>query len=290
MRARSFRAIRILDNFYQTSSFFPMPVVLVGTRSESGAMNLGPYSLCFPFTVAGPRCQMVFNSRSNSNTAVNLRRTRLCTLNFIPDNRRYMRNCVLLGYPGESTAEKMRHSVFTLVPSLRGEGERTPGTDYPDVVEEALQVFECSLESYEVDEATTAMRSILNVDKVLLKERWQRVLLEGRRKFPNLPIDYGFRNNAHFWFSRHRPPYREPIPKGKAATVDSVVWAITRGGFAADLEWPTESAARLVSVPRVFLGLVLKGIAEEARKAGVRVITPEFLDRVRDKRSKEKGG
>jgi flavin reductase (DIM6/NTAB) family NADH-FMN oxidoreductase RutF len=282
MKPQGFLDVRILDNFYQTSAFFPMPVILIGTRSQSGAMNLGPYSLCFPYTVAGARCQMVLNSRSNSNTAVNLRRTGQCSLNFIPDDRRYMRNCVMLGYPGESTEEKMRHSIFRLVPSQRG-------ADYPDLVAEALQVFECSLDSFSVDEATQAMRSILNVEKVLLRPRWHRVLMEGRRRFPNLPVDYGFRNNAHFWFSRHRPPYREPIPRSKEASVDSVMWAITRGGFAADLEWPPEAAARLVAVPRVFLGLVLKGIAEEARKSGIRTITPEFLETVRDKRGRQKG-
>jgi flavin reductase (DIM6/NTAB) family NADH-FMN oxidoreductase RutF len=292
MQAEGFREVRILDNFYQTSSFFPMPVILIGTRSESGLMNLGPYSLCFPYTVAGARCQMILTSRANSNTAVNLRRTGLCSLNFIPDDRRYMRNCVMLGYPGETTEEKMKHSIFRLVPSQRGEGqdeERRPEAAYPDLVAEALQVFECSLESFTVDEATQAMRSILNVEKVLLRPRWHRVLMEGRRKFPNLPVDYGFRNNAHFWFSRHSPPYREPIPRSKAASVDSVLWAITRGGFAADLEWPVEAAERLVAVPRVFLHLVLKGIAEEARRAGIRTVTPEFLEEVRDKRGKDKG-
>ena len=65
---------------------------------------------------------------------------------------------------------------------------------------------------------------------------------EVRRLFPNLPSDYGFRNNAHFWFTRHSPPYREPIPRSK-----------------------------------------------EAGKAGVRTITPEFLDAMRDKREREKG-
>ena len=38
-----FEDVRILDNFYQTSSFFPMPVVLVGTLAENGQTNLGPY-------------------------------------------------------------------------------------------------------------------------------------------------------------------------------------------------------------------------------------------------------
>ena len=289
MKPENFRNVRILDNFYQTSSFFPMPVVLVCTIAESGQMNLGPYSLCFPYTVAGDTCQMVFNSRDNSNTAINLRRTGLCTLNFIPDDRKYMRNCVMLGYPGESTEEKMGNSIFTLRPSMRSEEERTAGTPYPDIVEEALQVFECSLDSWEIDEQTHAQRSILNIDKVLLKEKWYGVLVEGRRRFPNLPIDYGFRNNAHFWFTRHRPPYREPIPKSKATSVDSVMWAITRGGFAGELEWSEEAAAKLVAIPRVFLNVALRGIVEEARRAGITKVTPEFLDTVRDKRSKEKG-
>ncbi|UCF98548.1 MAG: hypothetical protein JSV89_03195 [Spirochaetaceae bacterium] len=289
MKQNSFRNVRILDNFYQTSSFFPMPVVLVCTIAETGQMNLGPYSLCFPYTVAGDSRQMVFNTRDNSNTAINLRRTGLCTLNFIPDDRKYLRNCVMLGYPGETTEEKMMNSIFALLPSMRGEEERDPAAVYPDLVAEALQVFECSLDSYEIDEQTHAQRSILNIDKVLLKEKWYKVLLGGRRRFPNLPIDYGFRNNAHFWFTRHSPPYREPIPKSKTTSVDSVMWAITRGGFAEDLEWSEEAAAKLAAIPRVFLSVALRGIVEEVGQAGVSVITPEFLNKVRDKRSREKG-
>ena len=291
-----FHNVHILDNFYQTSSYFPMPVILVCTIAETGQMNLGPYSLCFPYSVAGGRYQMVFNTRDNSNTAINLRRTGLCTLNFIPDDRRYMRNCVMLGYPGETTEEKMHNSVFTLLPSLRGHEERTAGAAYPDMVAEALQVFECSLESAEVDAEIHSMRSILTIDKVLLKKRWHKMLVEGKGRrigraaaFPPLPVDYGFRNNAHFWFTRHSPPYREPIPKSKAVSVDSVMWGITRGGFAENFEWQPAAAARLVNVPRVFLGMVLKGIAEEATRAGVTTITPEFLDSVRDKRAQEKG-
>ena len=34
-----FEDIGILDNFYQTSSFFPMLVVLITTVSESGQTN-----------------------------------------------------------------------------------------------------------------------------------------------------------------------------------------------------------------------------------------------------------
>ena len=47
-----FVEVRVLDNFYQTSSYYPMPVILVTTISESGKTNIGPYSLCFPFGIA----------------------------------------------------------------------------------------------------------------------------------------------------------------------------------------------------------------------------------------------
>lgn len=50
-----FTEVRVLDNFYQTSSFYPMPVVLVSTLAESGRTNLGPYSLCFPHIITGGR-------------------------------------------------------------------------------------------------------------------------------------------------------------------------------------------------------------------------------------------
>lgn len=35
------KELRIVDNFYQTSAFFPMPTVLAGTVAENGKTNLG---------------------------------------------------------------------------------------------------------------------------------------------------------------------------------------------------------------------------------------------------------
>ena len=32
----NFKEIRAMDNFYQSSSFFPMPLTLVGTLDENG--------------------------------------------------------------------------------------------------------------------------------------------------------------------------------------------------------------------------------------------------------------
>lgn len=48
----SFRDLRIVDNFYQTSSYIPMPTVLVSTVAEDGSTSVGAYSLCFPYYIA----------------------------------------------------------------------------------------------------------------------------------------------------------------------------------------------------------------------------------------------
>ena len=38
-----FKDLRIVDNFYQTSSYFPMPTTEIGTLSESGRKDLTSY-------------------------------------------------------------------------------------------------------------------------------------------------------------------------------------------------------------------------------------------------------
>ena len=132
----SFKDLRIVDNFYQTSSFFPMPTTLVGTTDEHGKTNLGAYSLCFPYYIAGKQYYaMILECRNSSNTAQNILRGSKISLNFIPDNRKYFREAVRLGFPGETTAEKMKNCLFTLE---KGECEG----DRPLIVQEAFQVFE----------------------------------------------------------------------------------------------------------------------------------------------------
>ena len=49
----SFENLRIVDNFYQTSLYFPMPTVIISTLCEDGSTTLGPYSLVQPYYVAG---------------------------------------------------------------------------------------------------------------------------------------------------------------------------------------------------------------------------------------------
>ena len=125
----SFKDLRIVDNFYQTSSFFPMPTVLVGTIAENGKTNLGSYSLCFPYYIAGKdRYAMLLECRNSSNTAQNILRSKKASLNFIPDDRKYFREAVRLGFPGDTTDEKMKGCLITLEDGIRGRhrGRRAP--------------------------------------------------------------------------------------------------------------------------------------------------------------------
>ena len=112
----SFKDLRIVDNFYQTSSFFPMPTVLVGTVSENGQTNLGAYSICFPYYIAGKeRYAMLLECRNSSNTAQNILRGSKVSLNFITDDRKYFREAVRLGFPGDTTEEKIKFGAHFIL-------------------------------------------------------------------------------------------------------------------------------------------------------------------------------
>lgn len=287
MTTNDFENVRILNNFYQTSSFFPMPVVLVSTISENGQTNLGPYSLCFPYRIAGEgRWAMKLNARPDSNTAINLMRTGVCSLNFITDDKKYMENCVMLGFPGETTEEKMKNSKFTLIPSQRTNDEREADKEYPEIVQEAIQVYECNVEKQWIDEETQEYHAILLVDKILLKSKWKKAIIEGSSDFPALPIDYGFRDNTYFWFTKHSKPYKMAIPESKSVDITTVRYAVDRCD--PDIEWTDEACERIVKVPRIFMTTVIRGVNKQAKEEGITKVTGEFMDKVRDKRNSEK--
>lgn len=265
-----------------------MPVVLISTISESGTPNLGPYSLCFPHIIADEgKYAMMLISRSTSNTAQNIRRTKLCSINFIPDDKKYLKNCVMLGYPGETTEEKMKNSIFTLLPSMRDDKE--DGVQYPKIVEEAVQVFECTWDdSFNNKLSEEADNFVLRINNILLKEKYYNGIIRGMdaKNFPRLPIDHGFRDNVFFWFQRYSKPIAEPIPKEKGQSVNTVLYQAKR--YDPDIIWMEEACAKIVKVPRIFLKKVIAGCVDEAKKAGITTITPEFMDKIRDKRNKEK--
>jgi len=286
----TFLDVRILDNFYQTSSFFPMPVVLMSTFAESGKTNLGPYSLCFPHIVTkqGDHAMMLI-CRATSNTARNIVRTKVCAINFIPDKKKYLKNCVMLGFPGETTEEKMKHSIFTLLPSgsYGAPPARAGQASYPEIVKETIQVFLCTWdESYPLQHNEfETYYFLLRIDRIIMQKKWRDRMFRGKG-LPTLPIDYGYRDNVRFWFAKHRRPYAVPIPEGKGNPIEAVRYACDR--FDPEIRWEQEACAKIVKVPRIFLNRVIAGVVAEAKKEGVTVITAAFMDKVQDKRSAEK--
>ena len=298
------KELRIVDNFYQTSAFYPMPTILIGTVSESGQTNLGAYSLCFPYYIAGKDYYaMILECRNSSNTAQNLLRTKKCTLNFIPDDRKYFKEAVRLGFPGDTTEEKMKNCLFTLIDSELGE-------DRPKIVEESFQVFECTwddgledafkdkpgqLEGYEPPyrnfngiTSKFGAHFILKIDKILMKEKYHNSIVNGvkNNNFPRVPVDYGYRDSTNFWYTKFTKPISEKIPEKNDGDVKSVMYAADR--IDPEIKFTEDACAKLTKIPRIFLKAALTQMVNIARSEGITLIDEEALNIINDKRRKEK--
>lgn len=130
----SFKDLRIVDNFYQTSAFFPMPTILVSTVDDEGKTTLGAYSLCFPYYIAGKDYYaMILECRNSLNTAQNLLKRGKYALNFLEVSYRDFKETVKLGFPGQTSKEKMSHCPFELE---KGQAE---GDDRPLVIKKPIK-------------------------------------------------------------------------------------------------------------------------------------------------------
>ncbi len=305
----SFKDLRIVDNFYQTSAFFPMPTILISTLAEDGTTTLGAYSLCFPYYIAGKDYYaMILECRNSSNTAQNILRTGKCALNFLEDNRADFKETVRLGFPGETPAEKMKDCPFEFEQGIAdvSDGPR------PLVVKKAYQVFECtwddSLENAYEDKARTGILDgieppyrnfngitskfgchfILKIDKILMKEKFYNTIINGVKPsgFPKVPVDYGYRDSTNFWYTRFRRPISERIPAGKEADINSVKYAANR--IDDKVKFSDDACQTLVKVPRVFLKVVLQGCVDWAKENGCTLITAKEMQIINDKRKQEK--
>ncbi len=304
----SFKNLRIVDNFYQTSAFFPMPTVLIGTIAEDGSTSLGPYSLVQPYYVAGKDYYaMLLCSRNSSNTSQHLLRYGKCSLNFIPDKKKYFKETVRLGFPGDKPEEKMKNCTFTLEDGQMA--KEHPGELFPKVVQEAYQVFECTwmreLDGAQVDvpgyldgyeppyhdfngiTSKFGAHFILRVDKILMKEKYYKAIVNGvsSKAFPSVPVDYGYRDSKNFWYTRFRRPHAELLPI-REASIDSVRYAADRIDDV--VKFTDDACAALVKVPRIFLPTALKGCVAWAKENNVTLITAENMKIINDKRAKEK--
>lgn len=297
------KELRIVDNFYQTSAFFPMPTVLAGTVSENGQTNLGAYSLCFPYYIAGKDYYaMILECRNSSNTAQNILRHKKVSLNFIPDDKKFFKEAVRLGFPGDTTEEKMKNCIFTL-------SDSTLGVDRPKILEESYQVFECtwddSLEDAKNDKAGNlegyeppyrnfngitskfGAHFILKIDRILMKEKYHSSIINGvsNKNFPPVPVDYGYRDSTNFWYTRFSRPIAEKI-QAKEGDVKSVIYAASR--IDPDVKFTDGACGKLTKIPRIFLKAALTQMVKIAKEENISLIDESALDLINDKRRQEK--
>ena len=299
----SFENLRVVDNFYQTSLFFPMPTVVISTLCEDGSTTLGPYSLVQPYYIAGKDYYaMLLSCRNSSNTAQNILRNGKCALNFVDDNPKTFKECVKLSWPGDKPEDKMPKCNFKLEPG-QAEGAR------PMVLTDAIQVIECTwvreLDGAENDQpgllngyeppyhdfngitSKFGAHFILKIDKILMKKKYSDAIINGVRAkdFPNLPVDYGYRDSKNFWFHRKTRMRAELLPIRKQS-LDSVRYAADRADD--KIKFTDDALETILNVPRVFLPVVLRGCVDWAKENNCELITAAEMKIINDKRAKEK--
>ncbi len=303
----SFENLRIVDNFYQTSLYFPMPTVIISTLCEDGSTTLGPYSLVQPYYVAGKDYYaMLLCCRNSSNTAQNILRNGKCALNFIDDNPKSFKEAVKLSWPGHKPSDKMPKCNFRLEKSMI---EEQTDEKRPMVLTDAIQAIECtwmrSLDGADKDEpgmlsgyeppyhdfngitSKFGAHFILRVDKILMKKKYSDAIINGVKAgdFPPLPVDYGYRDSKNFWFHR-KTRMRSELLAIRKQSLESVRYAADRADDT--VKFTDDALETILNVPRVFLPLVLKGCVDWAKENNVTLVTAEHMKIINDKRSKEK--
>ena len=303
----SFENLRIVDNFYQTSLYFPMPTVIISTLCEDGSTTLGPYSLVQPYYVAGKDYYaMLLCCRNSSNTAQNILRDGKCAINFIDDNPKSFKEAVKLSWPGDKPSDKMPKCNFRLEKSLL---EEQTGEKRPMVLTDAIEAIECTwmrnldgadkdlpgeLNGYEPPyhdfngiTSKFGAHFILRVDKILMKKKYSDAIINGvkAKDFPPLPVDYGYRDSKNFWFHR-KTRMRAELLQVRKASLQSVRYAADRADD--KVKFTDDALETILGVPRVFLPLVLKGCVDWAKENNVELVTAEHMKIINDKRAKEK--
>ncbi|MCQ2087430.1 MAG: hypothetical protein MJZ37_05110 [Bacilli bacterium] len=304
-----FREVKVVDNFYQNSLFYPMPTVAISTLTESGQTTIGAYSLVFPYYIAGKDYYaMILECRNSSNTAQNILRNGKCALNFITDDKKDFKELVRLGFPGKTPEEKMKDCHYEFI---KGEAE---GDDRPLILKDAYQVIECTWDdtledAYKAKEHIGELEGvegpynnfngitskfgchfILKIDKILMKEEFADHLKNGlkRNSFPRVPVDYGYHDSKNFWYMRfgERRPRSEAIASSNAGSVESVMYCAER--LDTKVKFTKEACEMYVKIPRPFMKAALMQIVQIAEENGIEVIDKAAAEKIAEIRKAKK--
>jgi len=278
----TFVEIGIVDNFYQSSAFIPLSFALVTTVHENGETGIGPHALLFPFSVTAPH-SMLLISRHSSGTAVNIRRNAKCALNYVPFDRNAFRGIANMGYPGMSLEDKAKANPYTMIDSPTP--ERATDPEFPQLVAEAFQVFECTwVDRFGLHEQRDGAGQRyeshfeLRIDRILVKETYAGGIKNGE-VFPDMPIFAGFRPSTGFWFAEARPPFSVPLPKVEGMEHQHVFYVANR--IDKGVQFTRGACEKLTGIPRPFLQDALKGIVDQALRDGITEIDEGYLDTIR---------
>ena len=223
----------------------------------------------------------------------------------MPDDKKFFKGIVELGYLGDTPAEKRKINIFTPIDGLLQEENKNE--KYPKILKEAFQVLECTW-MRELDNAQNdaymkeypgpyhnfngitskyGAHFILKIEKILLKEKYYNSINQGvtRSNFPPIPTNFGIRDSKHFFQSQSSKPQCEDVPK-KEIDISSVRYAANRIDDV--VKFTDESIKPLVRVPRVFLSLVLKGYVNWAKENNVTLITEKEMEIINSERKKNK--
>lgn len=280
-----FVSVEAVDNFYQASAFMPMSFALITTVHENGETGIGPHALVFPFSITKPY-SMLLISRQTSGTAHNIRRTGKCALNYVLYDRDCLNGITKMGYPGMPVEEKVQANPYTFVDSPGPENATDP--DFPKIIAEAFQVFECTWDDcFDLQTKTDAFGNPydthfnLMIDRILIKEEYAAGVEKGEI-FPNMPIFCGYRANRGFWFAEHEQPFTIPLPRVLGMEYQTVFYLGNR--IDPQIKFTEEACKKLTGIPEPFMKEALKGIVERAREDGLTEIDEAYIDKINAER------
>lgn len=277
-----FVKMNVVDNFYQASAFIPMSFALVTTVHENGETGIGPHALLYPFGITLPYSMMLI-SRHTSGTATNIRRNRKCALNYVPFDRDAFEGIATMGYPGMSLEDKAKANPYTMIDSP--DADRAADPDFPQIIAEAFQVFECTWEDrfglHDFrDDTGQKYESHFNlmIDEILVRKEYAPGVEKGD-VYPDMPIFAGFRPETGFWFAETHEPFNVPLPKVEGMTSRHVFYVGNR--IDPRIQFTRDACGKLTGIPRPFLKDALTGIVDSARKDGIAVIDEAYLEKIR---------
>ena len=121
-----------------------------------------------------------------------------------------------------------------------------------------------------------------------MQEKYHNSIVNGVKStnFPNVPVDYGYRDSTNFWYTKFSRPISEKIPDKNNGDVKSVMYAAER--IDPEVKFTEDACAKLTKIPRVFLKAALTQMVNIAKSEGITLIDESALNIINDKRHKEK--